>query len=148
MPASSFVDLYYMHDARNNFDAMRPAPVCLDANQAVGQCQPIHISTNCYYGYHEPKTSGFVQVDNDCEMMEAAPVQASAAAAPPANTARKRSAPDDECPQTKRLREEVQREREPESKENMRLEETPEDLMESLLWNTHGGSMFHLVQCL
>ncbi|CAG9091725.1 unnamed protein product [Plutella xylostella] len=106
MPASSFVDLYYMHDARNNFDAMRPAPVCLDANQAVGQCQPIHISTNCYYGYHEPKTSGFVQVDNDCEMMEAAPVQASAAAAPPANTARKRSAPDDECPQTKRLREE------------------------------------------
>lgn len=91
-----------MQDARNNFDAMRPAPVCTDANQYMGQCQNIHISTNCYYGYHDAKTSENDHVTTDCEMLEE----------PHDNNvtleeknSRKRSADDIELPQNKRFRE-------------------------------------------
>lgn len=44
---------------------------------------------------------------------------------------------------------EVQREKsiEPETTENKNLA-TKEDLLESLYWNIHGGSFFHLIQCL
>lgn len=101
MPASN-IDLYQMQDARNNFDAMRPAPVCADANQFMGQCQNIHISTNCYYGYHDPKPSENVHVTTDCEMLEE----------PHGNTialsqtnSRKRNADDADLPQNKRFRE-------------------------------------------
>lgn len=111
MPASGF-DIYYVQDARNNFDAMRPSPIFADANQVVGQCQPIHISTNCYYGYHEAKMLPAQTETDDCEMMEVVP------AARPSPlpytpqphtsfpcTGRKRSATADDHPQTKRLRE-------------------------------------------
>lgn len=44
---------------------------------------------------------------------------------------------------------EVQREKiiEPETTESVRLDKSTEDFMESLFWNTHGGNLFHLVQC-
>ncbi|RVE49529.1 hypothetical protein evm_005870 [Chilo suppressalis] len=105
MPASN-IDLYNMQDARNNFDAMRPAPVCADANQYMGQCQNIHISTNCYYGYHDPKTSvENVGTSTDCEMMETEITHAHTVATTPTNS-RKRSADDGEHPHSKRFREE------------------------------------------
>lgn len=102
MPASSF-DLY-MQEARNNFDAMRPAPVCVGANQTVGQCQQIHISTDCYYGYHEAKIVKRTQEVIDCEMKEAPPTTEVSDFAH-TNNARKRSASDEDYHQTKRLRE-------------------------------------------
>ncbi|XP_028177037.1 uncharacterized protein LOC114364882 isoform X2 [Ostrinia furnacalis] len=109
MPASN-IDLYRMQDARNNFDAMRPAPVCTDANHYMGQCQQnIHISTNCYYGYHDPKVSENVHVNTDCEMLEE-PHGNNIASPPQTQTiqpnTRKRSADDTEMPQNKRFREE------------------------------------------
>ncbi|KAJ2950511.1 hypothetical protein O0L34_g8755 [Tuta absoluta] len=109
MPTSG-IDLYQMKDARNNFDAMRPAPICADANQFMGQCQQnIHISTNCYYGYHDQKNvESHAYTDTDCEMTEVTddaqgPAEASAS---PQSNARKRSADDDDSPMTKRFREE------------------------------------------
>lgn len=105
MPASN-IDLYHMQDARNNFDAMRPAPICADANhrsnQFMGQCHNIHISKNCYYGYHDTKNSEFNHVTTDCEMMD---VLHDNKQLPPQNNTRKRSADDSEYPQNKRLRE-------------------------------------------
>ncbi|XP_026327024.1 uncharacterized protein LOC113235507 isoform X1 [Hyposmocoma kahamanoa] len=147
MPASS-IDLYHMQDARNNFDAMRPAPICAEANQYMGQCQNIHVSTNCYYGYHDPKTLENSHVTTDCEMLEMPQADGMASASPKSN-ARKRSADDSEYPLSKRIREEVQREKniEPETTENKNLA-TKEDLLESLYWNIHGGTFFHLIQCL
>lgn len=91
-----------MQEARNNFDAMRPVPVCVDANQAVGQCQQIHISTNCYYGYHEAKIAQRAPEVNDCEMMEVPP---SSGVMMSLNNTRKRSASDDDYPKIKRIRE-------------------------------------------
>ncbi|XP_026327025.1 uncharacterized protein LOC113235507 isoform X2 [Hyposmocoma kahamanoa] len=104
MPASS-IDLYHMQDARNNFDAMRPAPICAEANQYMGQCQNIHVSTNCYYGYHDPKTLENSHVTTDCEMLEMPQADGMASASPKSN-ARKRSADDSEYPLSKRIREE------------------------------------------
>lgn len=72
MPANGF-DMYYLQEARNNFDATRPAPVCIDASASqMGQSQNnIHISTNCYYGFHDPINSqSKVEATNDCEMTE------------------------------------------------------------------------------
>lgn len=103
MPASS-IDLYHMQDARNNFDAMRPAPICAEANQYMGQCQNIHVSTNCYYGYHDPKTLENSHVTTDCEMLEMPQADGMASASPKSN-ARKRSADDSEYPLSKRIRE-------------------------------------------
>ncbi|KAL0883958.1 hypothetical protein ABMA27_016014 [Loxostege sticticalis] len=109
MPASN-IDLYHhMQESRNNFDAMRPVPISADANHYMGQCQNnIHISTNCYYGYHDPKISENTQVTNDCEMMEE-PHGKSIASPSTQQTqthSRKRSADDTEMPQNKRFREE------------------------------------------
>ncbi|XP_026764999.1 uncharacterized protein LOC113523297 isoform X2 [Galleria mellonella] len=101
MPASN-IDLYHMQDARNNFDATRPAPICPDANQYMGQCQNVHISTNCYYGYHGTKSME-CQVISDCEMTEAPHIN-NLASQPP--NARKRSADDGEYPRNKRPRQE------------------------------------------
>lgn len=108
MPASN-IDLYHhMQESRNNFDAMRPVPISADANHYMGQCQNnIHISTNCYYGYHDPKISENTQVTNDCEMMEE-PHGKSIASPSTQQTqthSRKRSADDTEMPQNKRFRE-------------------------------------------
>lgn len=95
-----------MQDARNNFDAMRPAPICTDANQFMGQCQNVHISTNCYYGYHDPKSveNAHAHIVNDCEMLEAPQTNRAPSASPQSN-ARKRSADDVGYPLCKRLRE-------------------------------------------
>lgn len=93
-----------MQDARNNFDAMRPAPICTDANQFMGQCQNVHISTNCYYGYHDAKSAENAHVVTDCEMLEAPQTNGIASASPQSN-ARKRSADDVGYPVCKRLRE-------------------------------------------
>lgn len=102
MPASGF-DLYNMQDARNNFDAMRPTPICSDANQLMGQCQNIHISTNCYYGYHDQKRYvENTEMVTDCEMLEA--TRENAKPSPLAN-GRKRSADDGDYRQSKRPRE-------------------------------------------
>ncbi|KAM3968338.1 uncharacterized protein ACR2FA_008047 isoform 1-T1 [Aphomia sociella] len=146
MPASN-IDLYHMQGARNNFDATRPAPICPDANQYMGQCQNVHISTNCYYGYHGTKNSDY-QVTNDCEMMEAPHVNS--ISSQPVG-AKKRSADDGEYPRQKRPRQEVQREKNrPETIKNMNKEKTieTEDLLETLYWNIHGGNIFHLRQSL
>lgn len=99
MPASN-IGSSYLQDARNNFDAVRPAPICTDANQSIGQCQNVHISTNCYYGYHDLKRSEDNHVDTDCEMMELPERTPSKT-----TTSRKRSADEDEFPQRKRIRE-------------------------------------------
>ncbi|XP_049888254.1 uncharacterized protein LOC126382420 isoform X1 [Pectinophora gossypiella] len=147
MPTSS-IDLYHMQDARNNFDAMRPAPICTDANQFMGQCQNIHISTNCYYGYQNQKNVENSHVATDCEMTEASDANGSASPplASPQNNARKRSADEYDSPLTKRFREEVQRERtiEPETSETLKLDSSTEDLLECLYWNIHGGNIFRL----
>ncbi|XP_026747210.1 uncharacterized protein LOC113508398 isoform X1 [Trichoplusia ni] len=146
MPASNIDS--YLQDARNNFEAERPATICTDANQSIGQCQNVHISTNCYYGYHDLKTRDSNHVDTDCEMVELEVVLADKTT--PLETSRKRSADDEDYPQRKRVREEVQREKtnEPETIESVKLETSTEDVMESLYWNIHGGNIFHLIQCL
>uniref|UniRef100_A0A2A4JYY5 Uncharacterized protein n=1 Tax=Heliothis virescens TaxID=7102 RepID=A0A2A4JYY5_HELVI len=100
MPASNVGS--YLQDARNNFDAVRPALVCADANQSIGQCQNVHISTNCYYGYHDLKTPENNHVDTDCEMVAVELPDGTLTKTP----SRKRSADEDEYPQRKRLREE------------------------------------------
>lgn len=44
---------------------------------------------------------------------------------------------------------EVQRKNiEPETNETIKLDTNTEDFLESLYWNIHGGSVFHLIQCL
>ncbi|XP_023946965.1 uncharacterized protein LOC112052202 [Bicyclus anynana] len=147
MPASRF-NLYPMHDAKNNFEAMRPAPVCPDTKtMMMGHCQNIHISTNCYYGYHDAKGLEKVLADQDCEMVEVSHVDAKSTS-PLCNT-RKRSADHSTYPQTKRLREEVQIKKtlEPETIEKKKLEKCSEDTLEDLYWNLHGGNYFHLLQC-
>lgn len=101
MPASNIDS--YLQDARNSFDAVRPAPICTDANQSMGQCQNVHISTNCYYGYHDLKHPENNHVDTDCEMVELEVVLAKET--PSKTISRKRCADDDEYPQRKRLRE-------------------------------------------
>lgn len=103
MPASS-IDMYHMQDAKNNFVAMRPAPVCNDTNMFMGQCH-IHISTNCYYGFHDPKSVENTHANADCEMMEVPHAPEDNATNPPQGNARKRSAEDSTYPQNKRLRE-------------------------------------------
>lgn len=100
MPASGFD--CYLQDARNNFDAVRPAPIPShdDANILLGQSQKIHISTNCYYGYHGTKHTGNLNVSSDCEMMEVGDARET----PSIQTkAKKRSADGADCPQSKRL---------------------------------------------
>ncbi|XP_061705872.1 uncharacterized protein LOC133516872 isoform X1 [Cydia pomonella] len=146
MPASGF-DLYNMQDARNNFDVMRPTPICTDANQFMGQCQNIHISTNCYYGYHEPKRPQNIEATPDCEMVEA---PRDDAYSPPHNHGRKRSADGGNHHQIKRPRPEMQKEKsnEPETNENMKMDRTKEELLETLYWNIHGGNFIDLLQCL
>ncbi|CAG5046762.1 unnamed protein product [Parnassius apollo] len=70
MPASS-IDLFHMQDAKNNFNAMRPAPIYSDpTNELMGHCQNVHISRNCYYGYHDAKTSESAYETTDSEMKE------------------------------------------------------------------------------
>lgn len=98
MPARGFD--CYLQDARNNFDAVRPAPIT-DGNVLLGQSQNIHVSTNCYYGYHGTKNTGNVYVSTDCEMMEVGDARGIPSMQ---TTSKKRSADDAECPQSKRLR--------------------------------------------
>ncbi|CAH2238769.1 uncharacterized protein LOC120624046 isoform X2 [Pararge aegeria] len=105
MPASSF-NLYHMHDAKINFEAMRPAPVCTDTKMVMGHCQKIHISTNCYYGYHDAKGSERVHEDADCEMVELSHAVDTKATQSPLSNQKKRSADHGTYPQTKRLRKE------------------------------------------
>lgn len=102
MPANS-IDFFNMHDAKNNFHAMRPAPICNDnsPNQLMGHCQNVHVSRNCYYGY-DTKTSGNVHESTDCEMKEVSQVNETGSS--PKN-ARKRCADICAYPQSKRLRE-------------------------------------------
>ncbi|XP_045763584.1 uncharacterized protein LOC123866209 [Maniola jurtina] len=103
MPASS-INLYNMQDAKMKFEAMRPAPVCTDTSMLMGHCQKIHISTNCYYGYHDTKSLENVHEDADCEMVELSREGDTKAASSPSNT-RKRSADHDTYySQTKRIR--------------------------------------------
>lgn len=104
MPASS-INLYHMQDAKNNFQALRPAPVCNDSNMFMGQCQNIHVSTNCYYGFHDPKNLGNISEDVDCEMIEVSHGEDTKATSSPQSNARKRSAEDCSYPKNKRLRE-------------------------------------------
>lgn len=100
MPASGFD--CYLQDARNNFDAVRPAPIPTDGSVLLGQSQNIHISTNCYYGYHGTKNTGNMNVvSTDCEMMEVGNARGTPAMQ---TTAKKRSAGVADCPQSKRLR--------------------------------------------
>ncbi|XP_034825752.2 uncharacterized protein [Maniola hyperantus] len=152
MPASS-INLY-MQDAKIKFEAMRPVPVCTDTSMLIGHCQKIHISTNCYYGYHDTKSLKNVHEDADCEMVdlsrEGREADTKAISLPLSNT-RKRSANHDTYySQTKRIREEVQIKKrlEPETIEKKKLDTSSEDLLEALYWNLHGGSYFHLCQCL
>ncbi|XP_050342241.1 uncharacterized protein LOC126768268 isoform X2 [Nymphalis io] len=105
MPASS-INLYHMQDTKNNFEAMRPAPVCTDTNILMGQCQNIHVSTNCYYGFHDPKSIKNYRDNADCEMVDVSHVPEIKALPMPLNNARKRSAEDSTYSQNKRLREE------------------------------------------
>ncbi|CAG9563097.1 unnamed protein product [Danaus chrysippus] len=149
MPASS-INLYHMQDAKNNFNTMQLAPVCADADVLMGQCQNYHVSTNCYYGFHGQKSVENMQENYDCEMTEVDSKATNATTASRQNNSRKRSAEDSEYPQTKRLREEVQTKkcRKPETIEIEKTEKSSEDLMENLYWNLHGGSYFHLLQCL
>ncbi|CAH2092021.1 unnamed protein product [Euphydryas editha] len=146
MPASS-IDLYHMQDAKNNFEAMRPAPICADTNMFMGQCQNIHISTNCYYGFHDPKSTEKLHDNADCEMLEVPHALENKATHAPQGNARKRSAEDSTDPQNKRFREEVQIKKrlDPETIEKKKLETSPEDLLEALYWNIHGGNYFHLL---
>ncbi|XP_075972961.1 uncharacterized protein LOC142974478 isoform X1 [Anticarsia gemmatalis] len=141
MPASNIDS--YLQDARNNFDAVRPAPICSDANLPVGQCQNIHISKNCYYGYHDLKNSGNNRIDTDCEMIELEESDNKTK-----SKSKKRCADEQDYPQTKRHRDEVQREKTIEPETNETLDTISEDLMESLYWNIHGGNIFHIIQCL
>ncbi|CAK1578408.1 unnamed protein product [Parnassius mnemosyne] len=141
MPASS-IDLFHMQDAKNNFNAMRPAPIYSDpTNELMGHCQNIHISRNCYYGYHDAKTSENIYDGTDSEMKEIQPELG-----PSQKNPKKRCADSCAYPQSKRQREEVQRKKnlEPETTENSRLDTSAEDLMENLYWNIHGGHMFQL----
>lgn len=99
MPASGFD--CYLQDARNNFDAVRPAPIHTDDIVIIGQSRNIHISTNCYYGYHGTKYTGNVNVSSDCEMMDVGDTRGTPSMQ---TTAKKRSADDADFPQSKRLR--------------------------------------------
>ncbi|CAH4033394.1 unnamed protein product [Pieris brassicae] len=104
MPASS-VNFYHMQDAKNNFDAIRPAPICSEANYFMGQCRNLHISTNCYYGYHN--SSNRSEIIQDTEMIEMTidnPLKN-----PPVieNNTRKRCAEENEHSRSKRQRQEV-----------------------------------------
>ncbi|KAJ0179370.1 hypothetical protein K1T71_005082 [Dendrolimus kikuchii] len=99
MPANS-ID-FYLQDARTNFNSVRPAPIYSDANQVTGPCQNIHISTNCYYGYHGPKNIRKQNVSNDCEMLELPAADANMTGH---TTSRKRNAENTDFLQTKRLR--------------------------------------------
>ncbi|XP_050342240.1 uncharacterized protein LOC126768268 isoform X1 [Nymphalis io] len=148
MPASS-INLYHMQDTKNNFEAMRPAPVCTDTNILMGQCQNIHVSTNCYYGFHDPKSIKNYRDNADCEMVDVSHVPEIKALPMPLNNARKRSAEDSTYSQNKRLREEVQikNKLDPETIEKKKLETSSEDLLECLYWNIHGGNFFQLLQC-
>ncbi|XP_004927846.1 uncharacterized protein LOC114245333 isoform X2 [Bombyx mandarina] len=101
MPANTIESC--LQGARYNFDAVRPAPICGDANQP-GQCHNVHISTNFYYGFHEVKTSGINHMATDCEMQEV-PIEKNVNTL--VTTARKRSADNSGYPQSKRFREEV-----------------------------------------
>ncbi|GBP35466.1 hypothetical protein EVAR_19976_1 [Eumeta japonica] len=98
MPASSF-DVYHIQSARNNFNTTEPNPVCSSANEFLGRYQPIHISTNRYYGFHHMSED---VIDNDCEMRELH--ERDATVRIPSN-ARKRSANDVAIHQSKRVRE-------------------------------------------
>ncbi|XP_068628210.1 uncharacterized protein [Battus philenor] len=139
MPANS-VDFFHMQDAKNNFNAMRPAPVCSDAtNQSSGHCQNVYISRNCYYGYQETKTPENFHKNTDCEMRDVTETASTQ------KNGKKRCADFCVFPKSKRLREEVQKKNiEPEITENSRLDTGAEDLLENLYWNLHGGHMFHL----
>ncbi|CAK1551835.1 unnamed protein product [Leptosia nina] len=109
MPASG-MDFYPMHDAKNNFDAIRPAPICSEANYFMGQCRNIHISTNFYYGYHEPSNRSEPMQDNvDSEMLEVSnnPVPSKSSLNLIEGNTRKRSAVDSGNPRCKRHRQEV-----------------------------------------
>ncbi|XP_013134740.1 PREDICTED: uncharacterized protein LOC106100434 isoform X1 [Papilio polytes] len=141
MPASS-IDLFHMQDAKNNFIAMRPAPVCSDTNQLMGHCQNVHISKNCYYGFQETKNPENIY-NTDCEMKEA-PVINETDSSP--KNGKKRCAEYFVYPESKRLREEVQTKKniEPETTEKASIHSSTEDLLENLYWNLHGGHMFHL----
>lgn len=37
---------------------------------------------------------------------------------------------------------------EPETNENMKMDRTKEELLETLYWNIHGGTFIDLLQCL
>lgn len=103
MPASNIDS--YLQDARNNFDAVRLAPICADANRPLGQCQNVHVSTNCYYGYQDVKNTerpGTNHVDTDCEMVDLGAVPNNRMLSKPMS--KKRCADEQDYPQTKRLR--------------------------------------------
>ncbi|XP_004927845.1 uncharacterized protein LOC114245333 isoform X1 [Bombyx mandarina] len=143
MPANTIESC--LQGARYNFDAVRPAPICGDANQP-GQCHNVHISTNFYYGFHEVKTSGINHMATDCEMQEV-PIEKNVNTL--VTTARKRSADNSGYPQSKRFREEVQRKKNigPETHETAKLKPSSEDILESLFWNIHGGHFYSYLNC-
>lgn len=100
MPASGFD--CYLQEARNNFDAVRPAPI---PTALSGQSQNIHVSTNCYYGFHGTKNTENTNLSTDCDMMEVGDISTISSMQP---TTKKRSAGDDigVFPQSKRHRQE------------------------------------------
>lgn len=102
MPASS-ISFFHMQDAKNNFDAIRPAPICNKANYFMGQCRNLHISTNCYYGYHQ--SSNQPETVQDTEMLEVSNHIVNAPKLTPIieNNTRKRCAEDNENSRSKRL---------------------------------------------
>ncbi|CAF4936473.1 unnamed protein product [Pieris macdunnoughi] len=144
MPASS-INFYHMQDAKNNFDAIRPAPICSEANYFMGHCRNLHISTNCYYGYHN--SSNRSETIQDTEMIEMTidnPLKN-----PPVieNNTRKRCAEENEHSRSKRQRQEVQtmKKHGPETNENLKLDSTSEELMATLYWHIHGGNFYQCV---
>ncbi|CAB3228365.1 unnamed protein product [Arctia plantaginis] len=105
MPASNIDS--YLQDARDNFDAVRPAPIYSDNHRSIVRCDNVHVSTNCYYGYHGLKSTGDNHVDTDYEMADVgAEAVQQKTSSKSKNLSKKRCADDQDYPQTKRLRDE------------------------------------------
>lgn len=109
MPANSF-DYCFMPETKSNFDAMRPTPICADFNQCIGSHQTVHISTNCYYGYHDGRNaSSATNTGETCEMMEVTDAHDAVCSnvgnlSQPQGNARKRGADDVHSPPPKKNR--------------------------------------------
>ncbi|XP_050672729.1 uncharacterized protein LOC126970680 [Leptidea sinapis] len=151
MPASG-IDLQNILDAKNAFNVLRQTLNYPENFKSQCRSQQF-ISTNCYYGYHDPsRRLESPRDDLDCEMHELPPKadnlnnNKSSLNLIESNP-RKRSANDSFSSRSKRLRQEVQTKKnnEPETNENMKLDRSTEDLLATLYWHTHGGNLYQCV---